>query len=390
MNFVEFYLMERKLPPGFSIEDIETVGEFIKDELGKSASEEEVTDADVQKVDIDALKALRLDPKKQKEFQKTQKLGLADRPQKMLHTSNIVDENGNLIDNDALRKKISQRPANLIGQNEKLSKSGIDATFFDFTIPAYQGLYVDESTGEFKVVRTCPAAGICKKFCYASKGGYIQFPPSSLSSTRMINYIMNDYEGFKSQMIRELEKAVKYRARVGKKVILRWHDAGDFLSEKYFDMVMDIAKATPNVLHYTYTKQIPLLKQKQVSMPPNFKITMSMGGIYDDLIDKEKDTFADVVPPELFKDLKFKKKGEANNKFGNGTGKLFADEDIKVLKKRIAEHFKINNEENIITYDEMQKIKDEGTKKYYVLVWSGHGDDAGARSDVKGIFLFFH
>lgn len=382
MNFREFYLMERKLPPGFSIGDIETVGEFIKDELGKSASEEEVTDADVQKVDIDALKALRLDPEKQKEFQKTQKLGLADRPQKMLHTSNIVDENGNPIDNDALRKKISQRPANLIGQNEKLSKSGIDATFYDFTIPAYQGLYVDESTGEFKVVRTCPAAGTCKRFCYASKGGYIQFPSSSLSSTRMINYIMNDYEGFKSQMIRELEKAIKYRAREGKKVILRWHDSGDFLSEKYFDMAMDIAKATPNVLHYTYTKQIPLLKQKQASMPLNFKITMSMGGIYDDLIDREKDTFADVVPPELFKDLKFEKKGE-------GTGKLFADEDIKVLKKRIAEHFKIN-EENIITYDEMQKIKDEGTKKYYVLVWSGHGDDAATRSDVKGIFLFFH
>lgn len=375
MNFTEFYLIENKMPPGFSSKDTESMEQFLKDELGNA--EEEIRDADIKDVDIDALKTSKL-----KELPKGTEFGIADRPQKMLHKSNIIDENGNLIDNDELRKKIEVRPKQLISQNAKLAKSGINQIFYDFTIPAYQGLYVDESTGKFKIVRTCPAAGMCKKFCYASKGGYIQFPNSSLASTRIINYLMNDFEGFKNQLISELKKVVELNEKKGLKVVLRWHDSGDFLSPKYLDMAFDIAKDTPEVLHYTYSKQIPLVKSKQKEMPKNFKITFSKGGIFDDVIDVKKDTYAEVVPLSLFKDLKYKK-GEDRYSI------YFAPEEINELKKRISEYFKVNIKD-IITYDEMQKIKDKGVKKYHVLVWKGHGDDAAARSDVKGIFLFFH
>lgn len=376
MRFDEYYMIEKKMAPGFSIGDTESIDQFLKDELGSNA-EEEIGDADISNVDIDTLKASKLE-----DLPKKSEFGIADRPQKMLHKSNIVDENGELIDNDELRNKIKIRPIELISQNAKLAKSGVGQVFYDFTIPAYQGLYVDESTGEFKVVRTCPAAGECKKFCYASKGGYIQFPESSMAATRIINYIMNDYEGFKNQLISKLNSLVKYNSRKDLKVVLRWHDSGDFLSPKYLDLAFDIAKATPEVLHYAYTKQIPLIKSKQNEIPKNFKIVFSKGGIFDELIDIKKDTYADVVPLNLFKDLKYTR-GE------DGYSIRFAPQEIDELKKRVSKHFKIN-QKYIITYDEMKKIKDSGVKKYYVLVWKGHGDDAAARSDVKGVLLFFH
>jgi hypothetical protein len=104
--------------------------------------------------------------------------------------------------------------------------------------------------------------------------------------------------------------------------------------------------------------------------------------MFDELIDLKKDKYADVVPVKLFKDLKYTRgKDRYSIKF--------APEEIAELKKRVAKHFNVNIK-NIITYDEMQKIKDMGVKKYYVLVWKGHGDDAAARSDVRGVFLFFH
>lgn len=384
MRFDEYYLIESvNMAPGFSKSDTESIDEFLKDELGTSSdigAEEEIKDADVKPVDINDLRTLKMKqyepPKKDREF------GIADRPQKMIHKSTFFDENGKLLTNNQLRKVIEVRPKKLISQNGKMVKSGIGQIFYDFSIPAYQGLYVDEATGEFRVVRTCPAAGECKKFCYASKGSYVKFPVASLATTRVINYLMNDYDGFKNQLITEIRKLVKLDAKKGLKVVLRWHDSGDFLSPKYLDMAFDIARATPEVLHYTYSKQIPLVKSKMSEMPKNFKITFSKGGVFDELIDTKKDTFADVVPFSLFKDLKYTK-GEDNYSVH------FAPEEIEELKKRVSEHFKINPK-NLITYDEMQKIKDTGIKKYYVLVWKGNGDDAASRSDVKGIFLFFH
>jgi hypothetical protein len=374
-DFKTFYLKETKstksLPKGFTMDDVESLDDFLKT---NKPLEEAEGDPEISDVDIDALKQQRLNPPKNIE--------IAAKPEKMIHKSNIVDENGNLIDNEELKKKIMVRPKELIGQNKKLSKSGSNQMFFDLTLPSYQGLWVDESTGDFKIVKTCPAAGECKKFCYAAKSGYIQFPRSSILTSRTVNYLMNDPEGFKAQLISELKRAEISQAKKGKKVVLRWHDSGDFLSEKYLLLAYDVAKETPDILHYAYTKQVPLVRKLAEHKPENFVFNFSLGGIHDELIDTTKEKHARVVPFSLFKDVPHTK-GE------DGYSVNFAPKEIKELKKRLADFYKIP-EADIITYAEMIKLPESKSKKYYVMVWKGNGDDAATRRDVLGTLLFFH
>lgn len=197
---------------------------------------------------------------------------------------------------------------------------------------------------------------------------------------KLLDIDMNDDEGFKNQMISELNKASAIQRKKGKSVVLRWHDSGDFLSEKYLQLAYDIAKATPDVLHYTYTKNIPLVRKMQTVQPENFVFNFSFGGLNDDTIDVRNDKHARVVPAKIFAQYKIK------NKVGK---EAFTDADMNKIKNDVAKYFEIDRE-TIITYDELLDIEYDPDKKWNVLVWKGHGDDAGARKDVIGVLLFIH
>ncbi|MFW6219628.1 MAG: GP88 family protein [bacterium] len=386
MKFSNYYFCE-DLPTGFDSEDVESVENFINSEIEdgdaidvevKDVEEElgeDIDDAEILDVDVDELKRTRLgDP--------TRDVELAKRPERMLHKSNIVDENGNLIDNDKLRALITKRPDKLISANTKLKTSGkaTNQKFYDITLPAYQGLYVDEKTGIFKIVRTCPYAGECAKFCYATKGGYIQFPASSLGASRVVNYLMNDEEGFKEKLINELKSESEKNKKRGIQVVLRWHDSGDFLSEKYLQLAYDVAKETPEVEHYAYTKNVPLVRKLQEVQPDNFTFNFSFGGTEDETIDVDKDKHARVVPANLFKDIITKgKKGP----------KAFTPMSLELLKDRVSEYYGINRK-NIISYDELIKLPVTRIPRWHVLVWKGHGDDSAVRRDVLGTLLLIH
>lgn len=408
---------EGSMPPGFSKDNIQTTDEFIKSEktvkdikkdIDESKEEEDdegeledieegkyvsytfeeskeldeaVDDAETSDIDIDKLKKTQID-KKAGGKDPEKGVEVAKKQAKMLHASNIIDDDGNPIDNDKLMAKMTVRPKELIGQNSKLGKSGNKQTFYDLTLPAYQGLYVDEKSKTFKVIKTCPSAGECSKFCYASKGGYIMFPASGLNASRVVTYLMNHYDEFKAQLESELKTAVSREEKKGNKVVLRWHDSGDFISPSYLKMVFDIAKATPEVLHYAYTKQIPLVKAMEADKPDNFEFTYSFGGVHDEKIDTVKERHARVVPHSIFKDLPFKKGPD-------GYAVLYDDENTKKLKEKVAEHFKVSVD-TIITYDELMKMKEGTEKKWHVLVWKGHGDDSPTRKDVLGVYLLFH
>jgi len=85
-------------------------------------------------------------------------------------------------------------------------------------------------------------------------------------------------------------KAKRYQG--GKSV--RIHDAGDFFSEDYFKLWVEIAKENPTVFFYAYTKEVAMVKRHV--LPDNLVIIFSMGGKQDHLVDKEKDRHADVFP----------------------------------------------------------------------------------------------
>ena len=167
----------------------------------------------------------------------------------------------------------------LTNGNRELRADGI----FTWTLPA---LAAKLSTGKNMLV--CPSAGVCAQLCYARSGTY-NFSNVKKAHVRNLESIVNDPEGWKAELTNEL-KAKRYQG--GKSV--RIHDSGDFFTEQYFLLWLDIAKENPHVFFYAYTKEVAMVKKHQ--LPDNFVIIFSMGGTQDHLVNKEKDRHADVFP----------------------------------------------------------------------------------------------
>ena len=128
----------------------------------------------------------------------------------------------------------------LTNGNRELRADGI----FTWTLPA---LAAKLSTGKNLLV--CPSAGVCAQLCYARSGTY-NFSNVKKAHTRNLELIVDDPEGWKNQLTNEL-KAKRYQG--GKSV--RIHDSGDFFTEQYFLLWLDIAKENPHVFFYAYTKK---------------------------------------------------------------------------------------------------------------------------------------
>lgn len=303
-----------------------------------------------------------------------------------IHSGNIipiVDMDGKKYDLDKLRQEFTERPLKILKQNEKMQHSdGSSSIFYNVGLPALKGLAVDEDTGDFIVIDTCPGAGTCKTYCYAMKGGYVQWKASSLSSTKLLNFLYNDPESFMAKLSNEIRDAEKKYGKKGTKVVIRWHDAGDFFSPQYLEMAYNVAKENPNVDFYAYTKIASVAKSAR---PDNFKINFSMGaqGREEKQIDFTQDKFSKVVPKELFKDVL--EKDDA------GKWQYISDQAKQALKQRMAIKYSIDPK-SIITYDEMMAMgKDSGEKnKWNVIVKPGDGDDAANRNDVLGSYLLIH
>jgi hypothetical protein len=73
--------------------------------------------------------------------------------------------------------------------------------------------------------------------------------------------------------------------------ILRLHVSGDFFSLNYLRAAYRLAKSRPDVLFYCYTKSLKYLAKLNAEdlsigrILPNFRVTGSVGGRYDDMLD---------------------------------------------------------------------------------------------------------
>lgn len=377
MNFKAYYreenINEMSLPPGFTSDMIGDKDEFIKrptDEI-----EEDINDAEIGDVDVEELRDRKLHPEKYKQYK------AAERPEKLIHKSLLFDVNGNPTSEEDIINVLKVRPKKLISQNTKMAKSGTNQIFYDLTLPAYIGVFVDEKNNTLKTIKTCKNAKTCKNFCYASRGGYIMFSPSSINASRLVTFLMNDYDGFKNKLASELQAALKSAKTSGNNVVLRLSDSGDIISESYLAMIYDIARSFPTILFYTYTKMVSMIKKNASNQPKNVIFNFSFGGTEDDLIDTKVDKHAVVVPTSVFSDLEIEDE--------TPTYRLYTDEAIKKLKSRIAEKYNLDPS-SVITYAEMIKKPNSKTKKWNVIVWKGAGDNSAARSDVIGTYLLFH
>ena len=214
----------------------------------------------------------------------------------------LTDANNNpvdLIDVDEFKKMITVRPDNLLATNGKMMKSaGSDAIYYNTTLPALKGLVVNESTGDFLIVTTCPHAGQCMKVCYAMLGNYLVQSGPTLRQTRILNYLMNDYEGYKDQLQWEIIGYKRENDRNKVKTVIRFNDSGDMISEKYIQMAMDTARSMPNILFYAYTKEVKTVKG-MTNVPDNFIWNFSFEGRQDNLINRYTDKHSDIIPRVL-------------------------------------------------------------------------------------------
>ena len=307
-----------------------------------------------------------------------------------VHRGNIQikDESDRTFDLNKLKAAITQRPDKILKQNEKITHSGGGNTmYYNIGLPALKGLAVNEATGDFVVVDTCPGAGACKVYCYAKKGGYVQWKASSMSQTRQLNFLLNDPQGYKNKLESELRSAEAKYGKKGTKVVVRWHDAGDFFSPEYLDLAYSVARDFPNIDFYAYTKMAGVATGDK---PSNFKMNFSMGATPDQekQIDFQKTKHSTVVPKTMFDDL-ITRDGDGKV-VRNDKGQIqFSDENLNILKKKLASKYNMSAD-SVITYDEMMKLPVGSEPKYNVIVKPGDGDDSANRADVIGTWLLIH
>jgi hypothetical protein len=317
----------------------------------------------------------------------------------IIHGSNIraitKDDDNTEWDLDDLSRQITTRPKAILGTNAKMEKSKTEGEIiYDLTLPALSGIVVDEDTGDFVEITTCPGAGQCQLFCYARKGGYVMFPASSMSAAQALNFLVNDPEGYSARVNQEI-KAVKSRAdKAGIQLVVRWHDAGDFFSKEYLDLAYDVAKSNPDVQFYAYTKMGDVATG---ATPANFTMNFSSGSKRGEEkkveFYKQQNPGATVkqgvtVPKDMFFDL-IARKGNSLIKDAKGRTQFASPEALNTFKQRIAQQYKVAPD-SIITYDQMLATPVGPTPKWNVIVQPGAGDRAANRKDVIDSYLMFH
>lgn len=146
-------------------------------------------------------------------------------------------------------------------------------------------------------VVTCSRAGECKHWCFGKKGRYI-FD----NVKNALDYKLQlTFQPFFYDLMCSTIKRKAWELKDEKKLVIRIHSVGDFGYKgkdrvEYFDTWVKIARANPDVIFYTYTKCVSMVKEykKKYSVPENLSITYSWGGTEDALI-KDDDKQAKVI-----------------------------------------------------------------------------------------------
>ena len=369
----------------------------------------DVTPLDIQDQDVD--EALKLDAP-QKKWSRDELHGYIDRIQTdtktkadkfkpIIHGSNVKaltksDNPDDRWDLDDLARQIMTRPSKILGTNAKMAKSKEEgAMTYDLTLPALSGIVMDEETGDFVEITTCPGAGECQLFCYARKGGYRMFPASSMSAAQALNFLVNDPKGYMEMFDREVKMAQSRTSKAGIKLLVRIHDAGDFFSKDYYNLAMDVARNNPDATFYFYTKMGEIATD--AGAPPNV-IGQFSGGAQKREVKKVefqrgagrhvKDAIT--LPKDMFRDLF---QTDAKGKYvkdEKGRTQVKGEAEWNQFKQQLAAEYKIEPD-TIITYDQMLRIPEGPKPKWNVVVFpAGHGDLGASRLDVSKQFLMFH
>ena len=323
-----------------------------------------------------------------------------DRFKPIVHGSNIKaitqsDNPDDKWDLDDLARQIMKRPSKILGTNAKMEKSATEGEIiYDLTLPALSGIVVDEENGDFVEIKTCPGAGECQLFCYARKGGYVMFPASSMSAAQALNFLVNDPEGYMGMVDREVKTLKGKTDKHSIRLVVRWHDAGDFFSKEYLDLAYKVANNNPEVKFYAYTKMGDVATGNK---PANFIVNFSSGSqsrevkkvaVHKQAGNVVKDAIT--VPKDMFRTLFVTDAKGKYVKDEKGRTQVASPEVWNEFKQKLASIHKLDPN-TIITYDQMLTIPEGPKPKWNVVIFpAGHGDRAANRLDVINSFLMFH
>lgn len=126
-------------------------------------------------------------------------------------------------------------------------------------------------------VKTCPfRTEMCEKSCYARKAERVY--PSVLPS-REQNYNDSLDPDFTENMIYTIETELKKKKYIGKKVVFRIHESGDFYNLEYTEKWVNIARYfedDPRIIFLAYTKSILYFMTAGLQVPHNFVVRASI------------------------------------------------------------------------------------------------------------------
>ena len=308
----------------------------------------------------------------------------------------VINKEGGL-DVEKFKNLITTPPKVIFDKNPKMEKSDKGKSQFTVNtgLPAISGIVYDESDGEFKHINTCPGAGSCQLVCYARKGFYGMNDGKILKLIRRLNLLWNDPNEYYNMIMDELEPIAVKLKRQGRRsgqvdqLVIRWNDAGDFFSEKYFNIAKrvteDLLSDGYDVKSYAYTKQAKFVNLASDKFIMNF----SKGSAPKELrqVDLEKVKYSDIVPKELFKQV-FKWKGPHAVKDESGLPTFEAGGKEK-LKQIISKEYGVPVER--LKY-QFELPSEEGEKFEYdvIVLPSGDSDIGAQRNDVQKTFLLVH
>lgn len=348
-----------------------------------------------------AIQGKKVDPKVADELQKKRKVGrrtisLMD---PFIHGKAVPLNDKGDIDVDKFIAEITMEPKKLVGENGKMVKSSESdpgSIFFKIGIPSVKGLGYDLEKKQFLNINTCPSAGSCLMYCYTFIGGFIQYPATFLSQTRILNKLLNDPEGFEARIYDELAAKCKSNNKKGTKVIFRWNDSGDFFGAEYFNIMKRVSQklldAGYSFKSYIYTKNSELLLASSEDMPKNVKATFSQGAspIAKKIAQSWHGARSHTIPSELFKDdIKRVVKGKDKDGKDITAYDYKSPSSIQKIKQALAKEYDVDVN-TILTFDEIMAKPEEKNLVWSVIILPGQADNPASRDDVKNVLLAYH
>lgn len=312
---------------------------------------------------------------------------------------------------EKFKKLITTYPTTIFDKNPKMEKSDKGKSQFTVNtgLPAISGIVYDEDEGVFKHINTCPGAGSCQLVCYARKGFYGMNDGKILKLIRRLNLLWNNPEEYYNMIMDELEPIAVKLKRQGRRegqvdqLVIRWNDAGDFFSEKYFEIAKrvtaDLLASGFDVKSYAYTKQAKFVNLADDKFIMNF----SKGSAPKELrqVDLEKTKYSDIVQRvdtegnKMFSDLFAKgidpETGKDKRYDINPTTGLpnFVKGGAEELKRRISKQYNVPLERLKYQF-ELPPEEDEKFKYDVIVLPTGDSDIGAQRMDVHKTFLLIH